>query len=400
MTSALPVEGKAFRFAPARDQRPLTTFWKVWSEGNEVYLASRNNAGNQHISVHQSGAIHYRMGVKQKQDLAPLMRLPSGRWQHAVELRFLVSEGALPPLNELKSLKNRNAHVLAVPESFVLHVNLLICDASSTLEPPLPPEFMPAGELLWRSRLRDGRTAALIGRALLESDENAAHVRYIRSELRPTVTFERSGSGDRRVEIYHLHWSASGGNVVLIVPMGGEAFRSDDEPMHADAATIIRTYRVAAPECKCSIAAPDGRPVLQVCIPEFNETIFLSKGKPIDVVLGELQIELLVENIVLGSSFSSAPARLPQALRIGGGSAKSWEYTVRLRFDGSHMAVELLQLSTGLRNVNLVAGIEGLADDEEITLTVPKETIRSVVPASRPKLSIPIVGRLRLRNQQ
>jgi len=400
VTKALPVEAKAFRFAPARDQRPLTTFWKVWSEGDEVYLASRSLAGNQHISVHQSGAIHYRMGVKQKQDLAPLMRLPSGQWQHAIELRFLVSRGALPPLNELKSLKDRKAHVISVPENFVLHVNLLIGDASPNPAPVLPPEFMPAAGLLWKSRLRDGRNAALIGRVLLESEENAAHVRYIRSELKPTVTLERSGSGNKHVEIYHLHWSASGGNVVLVVPMGDEAFRFDDEPRPADAATDVRTFRAAAPACKCSVVAPDGRAVLQVCVPEINEVLSLVKGKPFDVVLGEVQIDLLVDNIVPGSPFVAAPVSLVQALQVGGVSPKSWEYTIASRFDGTQMTVELRQLSTGFRNANSVSGVEGLADNEELTLSVPKETIRNVVSVSHPRASTPIVGQVRLRNQR
>jgi hypothetical protein len=179
--------------------------------------------------------------------------------------------------------------------------------------------------------------------------------------------------------------------------MGDEAFRSDDEPVSAEEAATIRRFRYEAPVCECAISAPDGRRVAAVSLSEVNDVIELTKGKPLDISLGQVQIALLVTNIAQGSSFVAVPVKLAQSLKIGGISPKSWEFTVTARFDGSAMVVEILQLSTGLRNANLLTGMEGLADNEELTLTIPKETIRTSVSVAHPRISAPIIGRLCLR---
>jgi hypothetical protein len=90
----LPIENRAIRFAPGLGKEAASFFWKIWTEGNEIYALSRNSGGIARISVHASGQIHYRLGPKQKQDFAPVMQFggPSP-WLHAFELRFLLSPG-------------------------------------------------------------------------------------------------------------------------------------------------------------------------------------------------------------------------------------------------------------------------------------------------------------------
>ena len=75
--ASLPLEGKAIRFAPGREREPAASFWKVWTEGNEIYALTRNSGGVAKLSVHQSGQIHYRPGPKHKQDLAPTVQVAS-----------------------------------------------------------------------------------------------------------------------------------------------------------------------------------------------------------------------------------------------------------------------------------------------------------------------------------
>jgi hypothetical protein len=131
----LPVEGKAIRFAPARDQNPAASFWRVWAEGSEIYALARTSGGIAKVSVHASGQIHYRLGPKLKRDLAPLMQLGSGPWMHAFEMRFLLSEGANMPLNERESLKNKSALLVPVPQ-----ITNSICGKESP-PPPLSIEI-------------------------------------------------------------------------------------------------------------------------------------------------------------------------------------------------------------------------------------------------------------------
>jgi hypothetical protein len=68
--------------------------------------------------------------------------------------------------------------------------------------------------------------------------KNRAEIDHIRQVLKPRATM-RPGPGQSEedlragtyVEIHTIHWSAEGGNVVLVVPMGAEALRVRDEPI-------------------------------------------------------------------------------------------------------------------------------------------------------------------------
>src|SRR5262245_11595993 len=62
-----PIESKAIRFAPGRNQEPLTMFWRIWAQGSDVYALSRTSLGNFKISVHASGQIHWRLTPEKKQ---------------------------------------------------------------------------------------------------------------------------------------------------------------------------------------------------------------------------------------------------------------------------------------------------------------------------------------------
>ena len=227
----IPIEGKAIRFAPGRNNEPLTALWKVWAEGNEVYAASRSAAGSIHISIHESGQVHCRLGTKLKQDFAPIMPLRSGAWFHAFELRFLWSAGALSPVGQRESLKTKMGHLIQTPEGFVLHANLIIGASGTALDSSLPVEL--TGQTLWRRRLRNGRVAVLVGRMLPLDEQNRERVRYIREELKVQVTFTTTPK-TKYFELHDMHWSPKGGNVILVIPMGEEAFRSEQEIHSAD----------------------------------------------------------------------------------------------------------------------------------------------------------------------
>jgi hypothetical protein len=398
--SSLPVQGKAFRFAPAVGKQPASNFWKIWAEGAEVYLLCRTPGGNQRFSIHQSGQVHYRLAAKEKQDLAPLLRLASGPWTHAIELRFLMSPNSLPLLKPLESLKNKKAHVVPVPEGFVFHANLLIGDTGVALDCPLPTEFSPAAQTLWRARLRDNRLAVLIGRVLQLSDENREHIRFIRQELKPTVTLSSMSSGGKQLEVHHLHWSPQGGNVVFVVPMGDEAFRADDEPVASKEESRLRQFLLETESAELTIRAPDESPAVQVRIDGHHDSVSVVKGKPLRLVVGQLHLDLLLGNLVLGSSFIAAPCKLPHMIKIGTASPRDWNYSISARFDGTAMIVELRQLSTALRNANLANPVHGLADPEELVLTVPDDTRKFTLSTDTPRTSCKLVGKLTLRDRR
>jgi hypothetical protein len=224
--ATLPVEGKAIRFAPGVGLEPAAGLWKVWAQGSEIYAMSRNPLGLIKISVHKSGQIHLRIGTKHKQNLRPPFKLGLGPWFHAFEIRFLMSEGANAPRRQRESLKNKKAYVIPVTKGFIPHVNLLIGDTGTPLDSPLPRE-LSGGQVIWRTLLRDGRPAVLVGRMLKLDDQNRALIKYYRETLNTTVKI--SNASTAYIEYCHLIWSEKGGNVILIVPLGDEAIRFEQE---------------------------------------------------------------------------------------------------------------------------------------------------------------------------
>jgi hypothetical protein len=238
----------------------------------------RSFGGSLKISVHESGKTHLSLAPKQKQDLAPPIQVGSGSWMHAFELRFLLSDDAIPPPSERESLKNKTALLISVPDGFVLYINLIIGPAGSPLDFPLPIEFLPAGKTLWRTRLRNGRLAVLVGRVAALDDENRGHIKSLQ-ELKVTATFKTTPE-KRYMELHNVHWSPTGGNVIFVTAMGDEAFRSEQEAVPSDTESpTIRTFRYQSVHATAELIAPDGRKVAVIEIPEVEKELELMKGQ-------------------------------------------------------------------------------------------------------------------------
>lgn len=395
-----PVESKAIRFAPARNGEPAASFWKVWAEGSEIYALCRSLGGAPKISVHASGQIHYRLEAKLKQDLAPSMPLGTGLWHHAFELRFLLSEGALAPLGWRESLKNKSAHLIPVSDGFVLHANLIVGAPGISSDCSLPCEFLPAGQALWRARLRDGRLAVLVARMLELDDQNRDHIRFMREELQPTANLSTLPSGRERMEVFNFHWSPDGGNIVLVVPMGNEAFRSEQERSAPDQPCEPRQFSYCCPASFAEILAPDGRRAAVFSLDQGETNIDLTKGGPTIVTVGMLSVQLEPRNLVAGSAFIATPCKLVCMPSVSGGNPRTWEYMVIARFDGFAMSTELRQVSVSLQNRNLAVPVRQLDASEELVMTIPSETLKLSVTLDAPVASTAILGRFTLRNRR
>jgi hypothetical protein len=264
------------------------------------------------------------------------------------------------------------------------------------LDHPLPPGFLPAGEPLWRARLRDGRLAVLVVRVLAMDDQNRERIRYLRRELGLTATFDRMPT-PRYLELYDLHWSQDGGNVVLIVPMGEEAFRSEQDLLRPDALpTPPQSFRCRSPHAIIDLIAPNGTRIAVVEFAEMDKQIDLVKGVPKIVELGSVTMRLEPDHLIAGSCFTSKPRKLPCAPSVGGASTRRWEYTVHARFDGSRLSAEIQRVSGSLQNKNFAIPIAGLGDNEEIIIAVPWESLKLSADLDNPCTSAELVGRFTL----
>lgn len=397
----VPVEGKAFRFGPGRDLEPAASIWKVWAEGSEVYASSRSPGGSPKVSVHASGQVHYRLDTKLKLDLSPVMQLGSGPWLHAFELRFLLSDGAILPFGERESLKKRAAYLMPVPDGFTLHANLIIGPTGATMDLPLPAEFQPAGQALWRTRLRDGRLVLLVGRMLETDSQNRDHIEYIRSDLKPTITFGQMPSGRKYVEVFHVHWSPGGGNVVLAIPMGAEAFRSDDEGLPSATHSLMeRQFLFGREQVTANVIAPNGASVAQVELHAADLTLNLIEGTPWVVDVGSITLRLNPGNLIEGSTFVAAPIELISRPTIGGVSPPCWRNLLHGRFDGTLFHLEMRQGSIAFQNRNLASAVHGLEDTEELLMAFPSKVINVSASLANPIASIAVPARFTLRDRR
>jgi hypothetical protein len=396
--SNLPVESKAIRFAPSRNQEPAASLWRVWAEGNEVYALSRSMKTVK-ISVHESGQVHYRLGPKLKQDMAPLMQLGTGPWLHAFELRFLLSDGAFAPFGQRESLKNKSGYLISAPDGFVLYANLIIGCAGTPIDYSLPAEFTPAGQTLWRTRLRDGRPAVLVARLLPIDDQNRGHIRYLREELKPVATFSTMPTR-KYIELCHLHWSAEGGNVLFVLPMGEEAFRSEQDFVQADMLPLApRHFGCRSFPCTVELTAPNGLKVAVIELHEVDKEVELVKGVPKTVELGLVTMRIEPNNLIAGSRFIAQPRMVAPSLTVGGASPRNWKYTIEARFDGSCLSAEISANSTSLENRNLATPVRDLGSGEEIVFVIPTGGLKLSSTLDLPSASTELLGRFTLRDR-
>jgi hypothetical protein len=392
--ATLPVQGKAIRFAPGRNQEPAATFWRIWVEGSEIYAMTRNSMGVTKISVHASGQIHYRLGPKVKQDLAPLMQLGAGPWFHAVEIRFLLSEGAKSPTKQRESLKNKKAYLIPAPEGQILHANLIIGRPGMPLNTPLPEQFGGA-QALWQAVLSDGRLAVLVVRVLALDDVNREKIKFYREELKPTVSV-RGNSKDSYVELVHFFWSPEGGNVALVIPMGDEAVRNEDEDRVTDEEPRIFHYE--SPGATADVIAPDGKRVAILELEKVDKQIALVKNEPSSHELGEIKLQLDPSNLITGSKFMASPCKLVCVPSLSGANPRNWEYLILARFDGFALSADLRPISIGLRNKNFASRLPQLDDREEIVMVIPPEVAALRATLDAPTTSVKVLGRFTLRD--
>lgn len=215
-----PILKKEIRLAPSVEGRIAAEFWKFWTAGNEIYASSRTNGHLTKISIHESGQIHMR-GDEGVALMSRLMAVTSS-WGHALEVRFLLSGGACFPAPQ--DLKKSTGYAFPVPHDYYLLLNLFVSQSAEPGFDEVLERFHP-GQLLWHSKLRHGREAILVGRIPQLDDINRHEIDFIRRELQPKATFQDVPQRPPYVEVRRIVCSPAGGNVLIVVPMGDEAWR-------------------------------------------------------------------------------------------------------------------------------------------------------------------------------
>lgn len=161
--------------------------------------------------------------------------------------------------------------------------------------------------------------------------------------------------GNKYVEILHLHWS-EGGNVILVVPMGEEALRSEEELISAgELSSEPRQFWYRSQHSTADLFAPDGERVGMIELAEVEKQIELLKGVPKVIELGTVTMLMDPRKLIAGSKFIMSPSKLIASPSLCAATPRNWEYTVHATFDGSCLSAEISQNSAALQNKNFNA---------------------------------------------
>jgi len=213
------------RIAPARNGKPVASFWSFWAQGNELYAAGRSHIGIHKLSFHSSGKWYTTLGDSRR-ELAPALRLPGGRWLHALELRYLVGDDILPPLPEKPFREADPGYTIEVAPGEQMVAHLLVGSSGTTLNTPLPDglEWPRMLEL----ELRHGTCAVVIAAPLkmpayTRRDLQIARALRLESKTEPNLQ-------QLRMEIFQVEITSKGVNRVTVIPLGPEAITTTPPP--------------------------------------------------------------------------------------------------------------------------------------------------------------------------
>lgn len=390
--------GEAARIAPGHEGQLAAFFWKFWVSGSEVYSTNRSMGNMTKISVHKSGQIHMRFEGKDLQHLAPALLLGNGLLLHAFELRFLLSPDAYRPPKE--TLKGKRAFLIDVPQDTVLIMNLLVGQVGCTVATDLPHELLPAAKPFWLATLRDQRPVVLVARLLKMDKQNRDELEFIRHELNPKANFSKLSARPPYLEIKHVVWDPKGGNVILVVPMGREGFRVQDDPSEHSSNPLIvasRAIAISSPSASISIAAPNGAVVGTLSIAGAANEITLKKSIEVRASLGTVTLSMNPSNLIFGSSFRTSRNTCSCVPTIDGARPRTWNYLVYAYFDGATLKAEIRQLSVSFRNANFAVPLHSLGAAEELVMTAPVGGLVLQTTSSVPQSSAALEGSFLLR---
>jgi hypothetical protein len=221
-----PAVKGSLRIGPiGQDRRPLASLWRIWAQGDEVYIANRNGAKLVKISIHSSGKPFISVGKNDRWNFAQPMLLPDSAWQHIVEICFLIGEKILP-LRDMKELKpSKPALGIVTPAGHKLAIYVLSGRPPLTHESPIPA-VMHGGSIIFQHTLRGGDLLAVVARVLPMSDQDIGFINEVRSGLAVNTDTPVQLGKNIGIEAMWLRRSATTGNVIGVIPAGPEVYTS------------------------------------------------------------------------------------------------------------------------------------------------------------------------------
>ena len=218
-------------------------------------------------------------------------------------------------------------------------------------------------------------------------------------ELTPKVRFSAAPVRPY-IELMNVTWDPTGGNVILIVPMGREAIRVHDESAVLTTAPspALRRIATASQSSSLPIIAPNGADVGTIVLAGTTSEASIAKDTTARVSLGVITLSINASNLRFGDEFRRPPLMLSSALSVDGGQPRTWDYTVDCSFDGTAFMAKIRPLSVALRNANLAIPMANVDTSEEIEVVASAGGLALRATAEAPQASAVLEAHLILRD--
>ena len=239
----------------------------------------------------------------------------------------------------------------------------------------------------------------LVVRVLEIDQQNRDEIIFARQSLNPKVNFSKPPVAPY-IEFRLVVWSERGGNVVLVIPLGKEALRVNNQAAQNSSTDNADTRKVviSSPSVEIPIAAPNGAIVGTLSIVGIRNELTLQKNVDVRGSPGAVTLTMNVSNLIFGQSFRTPPIRRSCIPSIDGAQPRSWEYSLFSYFDGARLRAEIRQMSTALRNDSVLEPMPNLCATEEIVMAVPPDGLVLETEAAMPQASAVLMGSFLLRN--
>lgn len=161
----------------------------------------------------------------------------------------------------------------------------------------------------------------------------------------------------------------------------------------------VRTIRLLSPANTISVtSAAEGPMLASISFSGITGELAVRKNLYVSTSLGAVTLVANPETLRRAKPFHIKRGRLSCLPTVDGAQPNSWDYTFNLDFDGSKLALTVLQNSTGLRSMYASKPLPVLQDTEELLMMAPRGGLTLSVTPAVPQASASLDAQFLLRD--
>ena len=143
---------------------------------------------------------------------------------------------------------------------------------------------------------------------------------------------------------------------------------------------------------------PGQEPLAQIKVAGLVSDLVVSKNAWSDTTLAHVTVELNQDTAKWPKPFRLKRVPMKCVPIVDGGSPRTWDYSLDIRWDRQKLEIDIAQMSVALRSQNLPMPMPVLKATEELVMVAPSSTLSIAVTAREPRAVGAIEARFLLRD--